>query len=150
MFYKKPVFWAAVVCLVIAVLMTLISAKTPELPEAASVLSMEMVQFNENASLGAVTITDGDQIAAVIYALSGAGKTLRQSVNDYPTENNYLIVRFKLPGERERRTLYLYSEDNLYYIEEPYVGIYRSSRDSSVAIYKIYTGSVKNREVFTE
>lgn len=141
--YKKPAFWvviaAVIACTAVAVLLLANPAKTLELPEAASVLSMEMEQFNEYESLGAVTVTDSGDIETVLSALSGARKTLRRSVNDYPTRNNYLVVKINLSGER--RTLCLYSDGNAYFIEEPYVGIYRSTRDSSVAVYKIYTGS---------
>ncbi|PKM86476.1 MAG: hypothetical protein CVU87_12045 [Firmicutes bacterium HGW-Firmicutes-12] len=56
-----------------------------------------------------------------------------------PILDNYLIVRLVLA--QERRTLCLYSDGGNYYIEEPYVGIYKSDRDTSVAMYKIYTGS---------
>jgi beta-lactamase regulating signal transducer with metallopeptidase domain len=141
--YKKPTFWIVIAlviaCIAVAVLLLANPAKPLELPEAASVLSMDLEQFNEYETLGVVTITDSSNIETVLSALSGARKTLRQSVNDYPVQNNYLIVRLILAGER--RTLCLYAEENAYYIEEPYVGIYRSDRNASVAIYKIYTGS---------
>ncbi|MFZ7102381.1 MAG: DUF5301 domain-containing protein [Peptococcaceae bacterium] len=141
--YKKPAFGAVIaaviVCIAVAVLLLANPAETPELPEAASVLSLDMEQFNEYESLGAVTVTDSGDMKTVLAALSGARKTLRQSVKDYPARNNYLVVKINLSGER--RTLCLYSEGNVYFIEEPYAGIYRSTRDSSVAIYKIYTGS---------
>lgn len=141
--FKKPAAWmvitAVIACIAVTLLLLANPAKSLELPDAASVLSMDMEQFNEYETLGAVTITDSSNVETVLSALSGARKTMRQSVNDYPLQNNYLIVRLNLAGER--RTLCLYAEGNSYYIEEPYVGIYRSDRNASVAIYKIYTGS---------
>jgi hypothetical protein len=141
--FKKPAVWmvitAVIACIAVTLLLLANPAKSLELPDAASVLSMDMEQFNEYESLGVVTITDSSNVESVLSALSGARKTLRQSVNDYPVQNNYLIVRLNLAGER--RTLCLYAEGDAYYIEEPYVGIYRSDRNASVEIYKIYTGS---------
>ena len=141
--FKKPAVWmvitAVIACIAVTLLLLANPAKSLELPDATSVLSMDMEQFNEYETLGVVTITDSSNIETVLSALSGARKTLRQSVNDYPVQNNYLILRLNLAGER--RTLCLYAEGNAYYIEEPYVGIYRSDRNASVAIYKIYTGS---------
>lgn len=140
---RGPIGWvviaAVIACLAVAVFLLANLTKTLELPADTSVLSIDMEQFNEYESLGAVTVTNSGDIETVLSALSGARKTLRQSVNDYPARNNYLVVKINL--SEERRTLCLYSEGNAYFIEEPYVGIYRSTRDSSVAIYKIYTGS---------
>ncbi len=141
--FKKPAVWmviaAVIACIAVTLLLLANPAKSLALPDAASVISVDMEQYNEYETLGVVTITDSSNVETVLSALSGARKTLRQSVNDYPVLNNYLIVRLNLAGER--RTLCLYAEGNAYYIEEPYVGIFRSDRNASVAIYKIYTGS---------
>lgn len=141
--FKKPAVWmviaAVIACMAVTLLLLVNPAKSLELSDAASVLSVDMEQYNEYETLGAVTITDSSNVETVLSALSGARKTLRRSVNDYPVQNNYLIVRLNLAGER--RTLCLYAEGNAYYIEEPYVGIYRSDRNASAAIYKIYTSS---------
>lgn len=141
--FKKPAVWmviaAVIACIAVTLLLLANPAKSLALPDAASVISVDMEQYNEYETLGVVTITDSSNVKTVLSALSGARKTLRQSVNDYPVQNNYLIVRLNLAGEI--RTLCLYAEGNAYYIEEPYVGIFRSDRNASVAIYKIYTGS---------
>lgn len=146
--FKKPAIWivitAVIACIAVTLLLLANPAKSLELPESGTVLSIDMEQFNEDETLGAVTIADSSDVEIILTALSGARKTLRQSVNDYPTRNNYLIVRLNLAGER--RTLCLYAEGNVYYIEEPYVGIYRSDRNVSVTIYKIYadSGGIRN------
>ena len=138
--YKEPAFWvvaaAVIACAAAAVLLLANPAKTLDIPEAAAILSIDMEQFNEHESLGPVSIRDSGDMETVLSALSGAKKTLRQSVNDYPIQSNYLVIRLNL--SEEQRTLFLYTEGNTYYIEEPYVGIYKSNRDTSVAIYKIY------------
>ncbi|RCX12988.1 uncharacterized protein DUF5300 [Anaerobacterium chartisolvens] len=139
--HKKPALWVITVvviaCTAAAVFLLANPVKMLELPDAASVLSMDMEQFNEYESLGAVTATDKGDIKSVLSALTGARKTLRSSVNDYPVQNSYLVIRLNL--SEERRTLCLYSEGSAYYIEEPYIGVYRSSSDANAAIHKIYT-----------
>lgn len=88
-----------------------------------------MEQVNQGASIGVTIVENEDVIESVLTALSGANKTLSNSVNDYPVQDNILIVRINLAGEQ--RTLYLYTEGNRYYIEEPYIGIYGSNESAS-------------------
>jgi hypothetical protein len=107
------------------------------LPNPNDIMSIEMEQFNEESSLGKVDIYDQESIDLIVSALKDAKKTMRYSTNDYPIQSNFLIVRLNLIGER--RTLCLYAEQGGYYIEEPYVGIYKSDRSKSVDVYKIYT-----------
>lgn len=143
--YKKPAFWlvcTAVLVVAIGMIFLLANpAQSLDLPDANSVLSVEMEQFNEGVSVGPVTLRDNTDVEMVLSALSGAKKTLRKSVNDTPTQKNYLIIRLIL--EEEMRRLCLYSEGGSYYIEEPYVGVYKSNRSASVEIYKIYAANVK-------
>ncbi|MGC7872138.1 DUF5301 domain-containing protein [Desulfosporosinus sp. SYSU MS00001] len=114
------------------------SAPKLELPDATSVLSMKMEQIREGTSAGRTTVTDSEDIKTVLSALSGAQKTPTQSVNDYPGLENYLVVRLVL--EKEEKTLCLYTHGNEYYVEEPYIGIYKymSDKETNAGIYKIY------------
>lgn len=138
--YKKPTLWvvaaAVIACVAAMVLLLANPVEMLELPEVDTVLSIEMEQFNEYESLGPVGIMDSGDMETVLSALSGAKKTRRQSVNDHPIQSNYLVIRLNL--SEEQRTLFLHAEGNTYYIEEPYIGIYKSNRATSVAIYKIY------------
>lgn len=138
--YKKPKFWivfSAAVGVIIAAACLLITPELISVPTAVEVKKIEMEQYNEGASLGAVTITDREDIETVLSNLSGANKTIGASVNDFPVQHNYLILRLTL--EEERRTMFLYSDFGRYYVEEPYIGIYKSNRNASVAIYTVYT-----------
>lgn len=45
-----------------------------DLPDATSVMSVEMEQFNEGVSVGPVTLADNTDIEMVLSALSGAKK----------------------------------------------------------------------------
>lgn len=136
--YKKKIPAIAGAVFIILLLTGMVWAVRQQglsLPAADGVVMIEMEQFNEGSSLGPVVLNDKKRIGAVLSALSSAGKTLKMSVNDIPVSENVLMVRIHLKGER--RTVCLYSEDGGYYAEEPYVGIYRSSREASVALYKI-------------
>lgn len=147
--YKRPAFRvvaaAVIACAAAAVLLLANPAKTLELPEAAAVRSIELEQFNEYESLGPASLTDSGDIESVLSALSGARKTLRQSVNDHPIQSNDLVISLDCSGVR--RTLFLYAEGNAYYIEEPHVGIYKSDRDASVALYQIYTAALTDASI---
>jgi hypothetical protein len=142
--YKKPAFWivcaAVVVAAVGAVLLMANPAQTLELPDTASVFTVEMEQFNDRLSVGRVVITGAEQIDAILSAMAGAKKTLRHSVNDYPAQDNYLVVRLII--ENETRTLCLYSEGGEY-IEEPYAGIYKTHGNSGKVLYQVYTDNME-------
>ena len=141
--YKKPAFWTLLVAVAVVILATVClltnPTETPKLPDVSAILSMEMEQFNDRTSVGTTIVTDQNEIKFVVAALTGARKTLKQSVNDNPTQNNYLVVRLSLEGEM--RTLYLYTEGNGYYIEEPYIGVYKyiGDQDSIKVVYERYT-----------
>ncbi|WP_083824248.1 DUF5301 domain-containing protein [Desulfosporosinus sp. OT] len=144
--FKRPVAWVLIISVLAVILSSVCLLTNPaqklelelELPDATSVLSMEMEQINEGTNIGRTTVTDSEDIKTVLSALSGARKTLTQSVNDNPTQENYLVVKLVL--EREEKTLCLYTQWNGYYVEEPYIGVYKykSDRETNVAIHKIY------------
>lgn len=143
--FKKPAFWlisAAVVAAVVATIFLLTyEPQTLELPETASVFTVEMEQFNDRLSVGRSVITDAGQIETILSAMAGARKTLKRSVNDYPTQDNYLVVRLIM--ENETRTLCLYSEGGRDYIEEPYIGIYKTRGNAGEVLYRVYNDSME-------
>lgn len=144
--FQRSAAWALIILVLAVILSSACLLTNPvqkpelelELPNATSVLAMEMEQINAGTSDGRTTVTDSGDIKTVLSALSGAGKTLTQSVNDDPAQENYLIVRLVLEGEE--KTLYLYTRGNGYYVEEPYSGVYKykSDRETDAAIHKIY------------
>ncbi len=142
--YKKPAFWTVCAAVIIAaagaVLLTANPAQTLELPGTASVFTVEMEQFNDRLSIGRVVITDAEQIETILSAMAGAKKTLGRSVNDYPTQEKYLVVRLIM--ENEMRTLCLYSEGGGEYIEEPYIGIYKTRGNLGEVLYRVYTDNM--------
>lgn len=146
--YRKPAFWVLIIAVAVvslaAVCLLTNPIKTLALPEEGSVLFMEMEQFN-GESLGHVIVREKSDINAALSAFAGARKTLQPSIHDYPTQAGYLVVRLILEGER--RTLCLYTEGGVYYIEEPYIGVYSSSGDASAVIHEIYTRNIANKGI---
>jgi len=139
-----------IICLVllaVAVGLIFIFAKPAqrlELPDAESVDYVEMEQFNDRLSVGTVIITDKNEYEKMLSTLSGSKKTWRQSINDAPYEEDYLLI--KIYFNERMRGLYLYSQGNRYYIEEPYAGIYKGNKSSSDEIYKIYTENLNKQQ----
>ncbi|MBA4687894.1 DUF5301 domain-containing protein [Candidatus Galacturonibacter soehngenii] len=149
--YKKSAFVIILPVLIIGFVVTIFllttQAKALELPNASSVLSIEMEQITDHESLGQVMISDRDEINTALSVLSQTRKTLNFSVNDYPTQSNYLAIRLKHP--EEQTILYLYKEGNTYYIEMPYADIYRTNEDTNVALYNIYSVALNNHATKT-
>lgn len=144
--HKKLRYNMFILVIIIALITTIILLATPakalELPRASSILSMEMEQFNDHESLGQVIITDSSDIETALSVLYQTRKTLQHSVNDFPTQGNYLAIRLNI-GE-EQRTQYLYVEGNTYYIEVPYDEIYKSNKDTNDTLYDIYNIAFNN------
>ncbi|MDR0292560.1 MAG: DUF5301 domain-containing protein [Oscillospiraceae bacterium] len=106
-----------------------------ELPNADDVSFVSMNQYNEFAPIGEAVIRDRSEIDTILSVLSGAAKTRKQSIHDAPIDDNYLVVRLHLANEIKTFCLYTDGTD---YIEEPYLGIYRS-RQGFRSLYSIYT-----------
>ncbi|WP_407652288.1 M56 family metallopeptidase [Acetivibrio straminisolvens] len=141
--YKKPRFWIIFVGFMVVITVSICLLSNPKLlslPDTNEIHKIEIENYSEGSSLGVATITDKGDIDNILSNLSGAKKTMQMSTNDYPAQNNYLVVRLML--ENELRTLCLYSDGYGYYIEEPYIGIYRSNRELNDAIHKIYTEKI--------
>lgn len=143
--YRKIGLKMLIILIAAVILVTVFLLMNPpeslELPPASDILSMDMEYFTDRKASGEISVTDASQIETVISALSGARKTIIQSVHDYPIQSNYLVIRLNL--QDDRRTLCLYSEGSRYYMEEPYIGVYKSSQAASDIIYKLYTGMDK-------
>jgi beta-lactamase regulating signal transducer with metallopeptidase domain len=136
--YKKPSFWLVCTAVLVLASGTIFLLTNPDqflgLPDATFVMSVEMERFNEGVSVGSAVLTDNTDIEKVLSALSEAKKTLRKSVNDTPTQKNYVIIRLIL--EDGIRSLFLYSKGGSYYIEEPYAGVYKINRSASGEIFR--------------
>ena len=111
-----------------------------KLPSTEDVLSVSMNQYIERSEVGEIVLTDKSVMNDIFKALSGATKTMRQSIHDYPVSKDYFVIRVQLEGEQ--RTLCLYTE-GVDYIEEPYIGIYRPKASDFHYISSIYAAQEK-------
>lgn len=140
--YRRPAFWmiCAAVAAVAAWIVLLLAnpVQALELPDEEEVMAVEMGQFDDRLTIGRKFITDARQIRDILSAMAGAKKTHRHSVNDNPSERNYLTIKLMLKDGS--RTLYLYSRGRRWYLEEPYAGIYRTRKTPARALYRIYAG----------
>lgn len=141
--YKKPGFWVVVISFVVVVALSISLLTNPKqtpinLPAKDEVFGIQIEQVNEGESLGVVQITETSDIETILMALQNTNKTLKKSYNDAPGRRDYF--RIYIDGTTLQR-LYLYNDANKYYIEEAYVGIYKTSRETSVSIAKVYTSN---------
>lgn len=139
--YKKPAFWVVVIAIIavvgIGIGLTANQKSNPILtPESNEVASISVEQIDEGESLGVIETADKSQIETILKALQTTNKTMRESVNDSPKRDDYFKI--DINGSNSRR-FYLYNDGEKYFVEEPYVGIYKTSRETSVSIAKIYT-----------
>ena len=141
--YKKPAFWVVIASFVIVVALAMSLLTNPKqtpinLSAKDEVFSMQIEQVNEGESLGVVQITEASDIETILMALQNTNKTLKKSYNDAPSKKDYF--RIYIEGTSLQR-LFLYNDNGRYYIEEPYVGFYKTNRETSVSIAKVYTSN---------
>ncbi|TCL60358.1 uncharacterized protein DUF4825 [Kineothrix alysoides] len=108
------------------------------LPQSSEVMSITIEQINEGESSGTIHISQKTDVEAVLNVLANTDKTLQQSVNDAPNRNDYFQINIESINDRR---FYLYNDNEKYYIEEPYAGIYKTTREAGTAIVKIYTAN---------
>ncbi|MFT3985418.1 MAG: DUF5301 domain-containing protein [Lachnospiraceae bacterium] len=108
------------------------------LPQSGEMIGISIEQINEGESLGAIRTSQREDVEQVLNALTDTDKTLRESINDVPKRDNYFQI--DIDGS-SARCFYLYNNGEKYYVEEPYVGVYRTNRETSVAIAKVYTAN---------
>ena len=138
--YKKPMLWTLciIVPLVIVIAAALIAnpVKRLALPDTSSIASIEIDQNSGQEIVESVSIDEDSDINLILSRLDEA-KRAEDSMNDYPAQSDYITIRFKVLDSE--RILYLYSDENADYIEEPYVGIYKISNETREAIYRVFT-----------
>lgn len=88
-------------------------------------LSNIKIEQNDNS----VVINEFEKMKDIIYVLGGVVRETREkSVQDYPNAIDEIQVDFQLKNNKIA-TIWGYEEDNKYYIEQAYNGIYRISAD---------------------
>lgn len=86
------------------------------------------------------TIKDRDKISLLLDEIKeNSNKTKKKSINDEPTNIEiYTLIQFNSKEPEENpTTLYLYKEDDKYYIEKPYEGIWELDEEIYDNIYNL-------------
>ncbi|MDR0936288.1 MAG: DUF5301 domain-containing protein [Oscillospiraceae bacterium] len=139
--FKKPARVVIIAAIALVLLLSVgfalnkANAETFQIPDAVE--TVEMYKYDGYTISGTAFIFEKEAVAEFLSAFSDAEKIRSASVNDYPVAKSYLSVRLSL--DTVRRILYLYSEGDTYYIEEPGSGIYKISKSNYDAIYDIFT-----------
>lgn len=103
----------------VALLLTACASKVaPPMALPENVTSIALREDGETA-----VCTDEEWIAEFLAACKAAEPTSKPTVQDVPNVEDYILV--DLCGDPVC-TLYIYQEDGIYYIEQPYQGIYRT------------------------
>lgn len=105
--------------LVLLVMLTACGKAAPmTLPETGEIVSVDVTAGDQT-----VQHTDEAWISEMVTALSGAEPTGRESVQDVPQAED--LVRLDLRLGSGASTLFAYQEDEHFYVEQPYQGIYQ-------------------------
>ena len=115
------------ICIIFIIIVGIIyGAKNYELnlPELGDIESITLESTNKKI------YTDETNKKDILTTLNGKGRsTKEQSIQDSPVEaTNEIKIDFILK-QNLTSTLYVYMKNNKYYIEQPYNGIYKISRD---------------------
>ena len=102
------------------------------LPELEKLESITL-EKDENEKI----ITDNEKMKDMLETLKGRErKTKIQSIQDEPVNiSNKIKIRINFK-EIGQSILFIYEKDNKYYIEQPYNGIYKISKDEYNSIEK--------------
>lgn len=136
---RKKTIWILTVVLILAVIgivfFFLMHRRTYS-------LDLPQAEILENVVISTDTtkaeITDREKIKDLIYVLEGDVRTTRrESINDFPANAETPIKIEFCFAWGGSSVLYAYTQENQYYIEQPYNGIYQISGDeyNSVAKY---------------
>jgi beta-lactamase regulating signal transducer with metallopeptidase domain len=144
--FQKPTRLVIIAAVVLAVgltagLTTNGAERSLSLPISSEVNFIVMEQIDEKDSVSEKFFDHDSSIAAILSRLDGAEKTSAPSVQDTPAEpdgNSYLRINMTLSDGITMRRLFLYGKGGEYFIEEPYIGIYKTTRETSAEVYRIY------------
>lgn len=135
---QKKAAWIAVTILILMMTVMgfffLINRReyTLELPKAEDLKSIAIAADAMNAD-----VTNVEEIKDIIYVIGDGGRTTkRESLNDSPANAEIPIKIEFCFAKGGSSLLYIYTQDNRYYIEQPYNGIYQISGDEYNSIAK--------------
>ena len=120
------------------VLSACVSKKKLILPEPESI---SIISIQNKLSDNVKTITKREDISKLIEEIQKQSKsTSLESVNDQPTNvKDYIIIKFYHQNEEKDSVVYLYTQKNRQYIEQPYAGIWEVNSDIANRIEEIFS-----------
>ncbi len=96
------------------------------LPESGDVNVLYLSFVKEGTDKGNVEVNDTQVINNILKLLAGARKSLQAFVQDTPLTKSYFKISLKMPSKNH--IMYLYNYKNSYYLEEPYLAVYKISK----------------------
>jgi|GEM_PF-776310 len=125
---------AAIMCGVVYVLSNNKKINLPKMGEIKEVLIKEDNRV--------VTISEKKEIEK-IYKIIENKKSMKKSVTDTPKDVKKLIKISFIIGDDEKNIMNIYMKDDMYYLEQPYNGIFKLSKkeyeDILMYLSKVYT-----------
>ena len=125
---------AAIMCGVVYVLSNNKKINLPKMGEIKEVLIKEDNRV--------VTISEKKEIEK-IYKIVENKKSMKKSVTDTPKDVKKLIKISFIIGDDEKNIMNIYMKDDMYYLEQPYNGIFKLSKkeyeDIMMYLSKVYT-----------
>ena len=125
---------AAIMCGVVYVLSNNKKINLPKMGEIKEVLIKEDNRV--------VTISEKKEIEK-IYKIIENKKSMKKSVTDTPKDVKKLIKISFIIGDDEKNIMNIYMKDDMYYLEQPYNGIFKLSKkeyeDIMMYLSKVYT-----------
>ena len=127
---KKAGFLVLLISLVLAfACCTASSDKKVDLPETDRIDSIELQFSDDSCTVSKIVSIDGKDKDTITELIRTTCKKWRESVNDNPQEVPYVIVNFHTVNQDEDRSLYVYRQDDQYYVEQPYRGRWTTTEE---------------------
>ena len=127
---KKAGFLVLLISLVLAfACCTASSDKKVDLPETDRIDSIELQFSDDSCTVSKIVSIDGEDKDTITELIRTTCKKWRESVNDNPQEVPYVIVNFHTVNQDEDRSLYVYRQDDQYYVEQPYRGRWTTTEE---------------------
>lgn len=129
----------AIISIIVAFLIIrlFISVRANSVPlspqDEINLITIEKISHGDIISL--IKLKDRSKIDPIVDSLSDSVKTFKSSVDETPSVDEYFKIF--LNGTTDS-VLYLYEDDDQYYIEQPYHAIYKTNNKTNAIIENMY------------
>lgn len=101
------------------------------LPERANVISVRLYYINKCR-----TIVDDKEIDDLFSELSFGSIRSRNSYNDTPMTDDFLMIVFEIPEGLSSDIVYIFRNGDYFYVEQPYYGIFSIDESKYRSIFQ--------------